>query len=161
MAINLKHAGFLWCETASAEEGELAIRAALPDLVILDWMLPGQSGWRWPRSCVAMNAPGSARHHAYGPGAPRGHKIQGLEAGATITSPSPFRPRNWWPGRGPFCAAAAWLAKASRSRGCSIPPPTACWRPTSRSSSGPNRIRLLFFFMTHPERVYTRAQSAP
>ena len=44
VVINLKHAGFLVVRAGSAEEAESTIRAALPDLVILDWMLPGQSG---------------------------------------------------------------------------------------------------------------------
>ena len=44
LAVNLKHNGFLVVRAGSAEEGESAIRAALPDLLILDWMLPGQSG---------------------------------------------------------------------------------------------------------------------
>lgn len=44
VAINLKHAGFLVVRAGTAEEAESTIRAALPDLVVLDWMLPGQSG---------------------------------------------------------------------------------------------------------------------
>ena len=68
VVINLKHAGFLVVRAGSAEEAESAIRAALPDLVILDWMLPGQSGvtpsrfhprsW-WP-ACVPCYV--AARH---------------------------------------------------------------------------------------------------
>ena len=44
VVINLKHAGFLVVRAGSAEEAESAIRSTLPDLVVLDWMLPGQSG---------------------------------------------------------------------------------------------------------------------
>ncbi len=44
LMINLRHAGFLGVCAATAEEAEPLIRAALPDLSILDWMLPGQSG---------------------------------------------------------------------------------------------------------------------
>ena len=44
IVINLKHAGFLVVRAGSAEEAESAIRAALPDLVLLDWMLPDMSG---------------------------------------------------------------------------------------------------------------------
>ena len=47
LMINLRHAGFLGVCAATAEEAESLIRAALPDLIILDWMLPGQS-------CVAL-----------------------------------------------------------------------------------------------------------
>src|SRR6185436_10020529 len=41
LAINLQHAGHRVVRASSAEEAESAIRAELPDVVILDWMLPG------------------------------------------------------------------------------------------------------------------------
>ncbi len=44
LAVNLRHNGFLVVRAGSAEEAESAIQAALPDLLILDWMLPGKSG---------------------------------------------------------------------------------------------------------------------
>jgi len=82
VAINLKHAGFLVVRAGSAEEGESAIRAALPDLVILDWMLPGQSGVALAKKLRADDRTRelpiimlTARVHEE-------DKIQGLEAGA-------------------------------------------------------------------------------
>ncbi len=44
IAINLRHAGHQVTLAASAEQAQRAIDAVLPDLVLLDWMLPGQSG---------------------------------------------------------------------------------------------------------------------
>ena len=44
VAVNLEHSGHRVRRAASAEEAEAAIRAALPDVVVLDWMLPGESG---------------------------------------------------------------------------------------------------------------------
>ena len=61
VVINLKHAGFLVVRAGSAEEAESTIRAALPDLVILDWMLPGQSGVALAKRFVPMNVPASCR----------------------------------------------------------------------------------------------------
>ena len=82
VAINLKHAGFLVVRAGSAEEGESAIRAALPDLVILDWMLPGQSGVALAKKLRADERTRelpiimlTARVHEE-------DKVQGLEAGA-------------------------------------------------------------------------------
>src|SRR5262245_66002175 len=44
LAVNLEHAGHRVLRAASAEEAENAIREELPDVLILDWMLPGESG---------------------------------------------------------------------------------------------------------------------
>ena len=44
VAVNLEHIGHKVLRAASAEEAEAAIRKALPDVLVLDWMLPGESG---------------------------------------------------------------------------------------------------------------------
>jgi two-component system phosphate regulon response regulator PhoB len=44
LAINLRHAGFEVTIAADAEEAQAAVDERLPTLVVLDWMLPGQSG---------------------------------------------------------------------------------------------------------------------
>ena len=44
VAVNLEHIGHTVLRAASAEEAEAAIRTALPDVLVLDWMLPGESG---------------------------------------------------------------------------------------------------------------------
>ena len=44
IAINLRHAGFEVAMAADADTAQTAVDRILPDLVVLDWMLPGQSG---------------------------------------------------------------------------------------------------------------------
>ena len=44
IAINLRHAGFEVTIAADSDHAQSAVDRVLPDLVILDWMLPGQSG---------------------------------------------------------------------------------------------------------------------
>ena len=44
IAINLKHAGFDVTSAVSAEAADEFVKAELPDAILLDWMLPGQSG---------------------------------------------------------------------------------------------------------------------
>ena len=90
VAINLKHAGFLVVRASSAEEGESAIRAALPDLLILDWMLPGQSGVSLAKKLRSDERTRelpiimlTARVHEE-------DKVQGLEAGADDYVTKPF-----------------------------------------------------------------------
>src|SRR3989337_229485 len=44
VAINLEHAGHHVLRARDAEQAQQLVRRALPDLILLDWMLPGQSG---------------------------------------------------------------------------------------------------------------------
>src|SRR5688572_33371393 len=44
IALNLRHAGYEVTVAAAADQATVAVDAVLPDLVLLDWMLPGQSG---------------------------------------------------------------------------------------------------------------------
>ena len=161
VAINLKHAGFLVVRAGSAEDGESAIRAALPDLVILDWMLAGQSGVALAKKLRADDRTRelpiimlTARVHEE-------DKIQGLEAGADDYVTKPFSPKEL------VARVRAVLRRRSPHlagetvdiKGLLLNPAThrvaAADQPIEL---GPTEFRLLFFFMTHPERVYTRAQ---
>jgi len=161
LTINLRHAGFLVVRAGSAEEGESAIRAALPDLLILDWMLPGQSGAALAKKLrqdertkelpIIML---TARVHEE-------DKIQGLEAGADDYVTKPFSPKELVARvRAVLRRRAPHLAgEAVEIDGLSLNPTTH--RVTVGGQPlelGPTEFRLLFFFMTHPERVYTRAQ---
>ncbi len=161
LAVNLKHAGFLVARAASAEEGDAVIRAALPDLVMLDWMLPGQSGIALARKLRADERTKelpiimlTARVHEE-------DKIQGLEAGADDYITKPFSPKEMVARvRAVLRRRSPHLAgEAINIGGLKLNPATH--RVTSGDQNielGPTEFRLLFFFMTHPERVYTRAQ---
>lgn len=161
VAINLKHAGFLVVRASSGEEAESAIRAALPDLIILDWMLPGQSGLSLAKK-VRMGERTrelpiimlTARVHEE-------DKILGLEAGADDYVSKPFSPKELVARvravlrrRAPHLAGDA-VEIGNLSLNPSTHRVTAAGQPVDL---GPTEFRLLFFFMTHPERVYTRSQ---
>ena len=161
VAINLKHAGFLVVRASSAEEAESTIRAALPDLIVLDWMLPGQSGVALARKIRADERTRelplimlTARVHEE-------DKIQGLEAGADDYVTKPFSPKELVARvRAVLRRRAPHLAGESVEVGdLSLNPAThrvtAGGQPVNL---GPTEFRLLFFFMTHAERVFTRAQ---
>ncbi len=161
VVINLKHAGFLVVRAGSAEAGESAIRAALPDLVILDWMLPGQSGVALAKKLRAAERTRelpiimlTARVHEE-------DKIQGLEAGADDYVTKPFSPKEL------VARVRAVLRRRSphlagetvEIAGLRLSPAThRVVAGEQLLDLGPTEFRLLFFFMTHPERVYTRAQ---
>ena len=61
VAVNLEHIGHKVLRAASAEEAEAAIRNALPDVLVLDWMLPGESGLRSRGACAPTSARASCR----------------------------------------------------------------------------------------------------
>lgn len=161
VAINLKHAGFLVVRAGSAEEAESAIRAALPDLVVLDWMLPGQSG-----IVLAKKLRGDERTREI----PvimltaRAHeedKVQGLEAGADDYVTKPFSPRELVARvRAVLRRRAPHLAGEAIEIGdLKLNPATHRVQAANQTIElGPTEFRLLFFFMTHAERVYSRAQ---
>ena len=57
IAVNLEHIGHRVRRAATAEEAESAIRDELPDVVVLDWMLPGESGLSFARRLRAERPP--------------------------------------------------------------------------------------------------------
>ena len=161
VAVNLRHAGFLVARASSAEEADSVIRAALPDVILLDWMLPGQSGVALAKKLRSDERTRelplimlTARVHEE-------DKVQGLEAGADDYVTKPFSPKELVARvravlrrRAPHLAGDA-VEIGNLSLNPSTHRVTAGGQPVDL---GPTEFRLLFFFMTHTERVYTRAQ---
>ncbi|HJV69761.1 phosphate regulon transcriptional regulator PhoB [Ideonella sp.] len=161
VAINLRHAGFDVTLAENADQATVAVDAVLPDLVLLDWMLPGQSGvalarrWRAdPRTRELPIIMLTAR-------ADETDKVAGLDAGADDYLTKPFstqellaRIRAVLRRRVPEA-----LDSAVELGGLKLDPST---RRVTRAGIdlklGPTEFRLLHFFMTHPERVHSRAQ---
>jgi two-component system phosphate regulon response regulator PhoB len=93
IAVNLEHAGFETLRAKSAEEAGRLLADILPDLVLLDWMLPGQSGL-----ALARRLRGDARTRDMPlifltARADEPDKIAGLEAGADDYITKPFAVR--------------------------------------------------------------------
>ena len=161
IAINLRHAGFDVTLALDADQAQAAVDGVLPDLVLLDWMLPGQSGValarRWRGDARTRELPIimlTAR-------ADESDKVAGLDAGADDYLTKPFstqellaRIRAVLRRRMPEALDAA-VAVA----GLQLDPST---RRVSKDGVdlrlGPTEFRLLHFFMTHPERVHSRSQ---
>ena len=165
IAINLRHAGHEVTLAASAEQAQRAIDAVLPDLVVLDWMLPGQSGlalarqWRGSERTrelpiIMLTARGE-----------EADKVAGLDAGADDYLAKPFSTNELM-----ARIRAVLRRKAPEAledmvevAGLRLDPST---RRISRRTTageidlkmGPTEFRLLHFLMTHPERVHSRAQ---
>ena len=165
IAINLRHAGFEVTIAADADAAQAAVDRVLPDLVLLDWMLPGQSGVqlarRWRADARTRELPLimlTAR-------AEEADKITGLDAGADDYLTKPFSPKELMARIRAVLRRKApeALDAAVEVLGLRLDPAT---RRVTRHMAGelrvvklgPTEFRLLHFLMTHPERVHSRPQ---
>jgi two-component system phosphate regulon response regulator PhoB len=161
VALNLEQAGYRAALAASAEEGLERIREELPDLVLLDWMLPGQSGIELARRLradertkrlpiIMLTARGAEED-----------KLRGLETGADDYVTKPFSMKELQARIKAVLRRRApeMTDDAVEYHGLRIDP--ASHVVTGKGKPlvmGPTEFRLLHFFMTHPERVYSRPQ---
>lgn len=161
IALNLRHAGF---EVVVAPDGEAAqneVDRVLPDLVLLDWMLPGASGLnlakRWRGQQRTKDLPVimlTAR-------AEETDKVAGLDAGADDYLTKPFSTQELM-----ARVRAVLRRKAPQALDSAVEIAGLRLDPATRRVScdeqdvkiGPTEFKLLHFFMTHPERVHSRAQ---
>jgi two-component system phosphate regulon response regulator PhoB len=159
LRLNLEDAGFAVSTVADAESAQAQIRSALPDLILLDWMLPGQSGL-----ALARILRGDARTRelpiimvtARGDEADR---VSGLEAWVDDYVTKPFSPREL---RARIKTVLRRRAPESAQEVLSVGPLTLdpiTHRVTAGDAPvelGPTEFRLLKFFLARPERVHSR-----
>lgn len=157
----LEQAGFLPIAAADAEEAQKIMEDTLPDLILLDWMLPGISGVEWARrlkkepiyrdiAIIVLTARGEEED-----------KVRGLEIGADDYMTKPFSPREL------VARIRAVLRRSGKIQGQAQITVGDLMLDTEqhRLSIGdkqlevsPTEFRLMHFFMTHPDKVYSRTQ---
>ena len=165
IAINLRHAGHEVTVAADAQQAQLEVDAVLPDLVVLDWMLPGQSGLS-----LARQWRGAARTRALPiimltARAEEPDKVAGLDAGADDYMAKPFSTHELM-----ARIRAVLRRRAPESLDSVVEVGDLRLDPATRRVArrigdahhevrvGPTEFRLLHFLMTHPERVHSRSQ---
>ncbi|QSI77217.1 MULTISPECIES: phosphate regulon transcriptional regulator PhoB [Niveibacterium] len=161
IAANLTRAGHTVVRAADAETAQRIVRDALPDLVLLDWMLPGISGIELAKRLRAEERTRSIPIIMLTARSDESDKIAGLEIGADDYITKPFSPREL------VARIKALLRRrapqvtddAVELGGLRLDPAThrVSAGPTPLAL-GPTEFRLLHFLMTHPERVHSRAQ---
>jgi two-component system phosphate regulon response regulator PhoB len=159
LALNLEHAGHHVLRARDAEQAGELVRHALPDLILLDWMLPGQSGASFARKLrqdertkqvpiIMLTARGAEQD-----------KVAGLDAGADDYVTKPFSPREL------LARIKALLRRRAPEltdepieiSGLKLDPATHRVRARgTQLDLGPTEFRLLHFLMAHPERVHSR-----
>ena len=160
IAVNLSFAGHKVLRAFDADQAQTLIRAELPDLILLDWMLPGTSGLAVARKLrndertravpvIMLTAKGSEQD-----------KVDGLEAGADDYITKPFSPKELMARIKAVLPPRAQLTDdVIDVGGLKLDPVTHRLSGNNQSLQiGPTEFRLLHFFMTHPERVFSRSQ---
>ncbi|HHO68270.1 MAG TPA: phosphate regulon transcriptional regulatory protein PhoB [Gammaproteobacteria bacterium] len=157
----LEKAGFEVEEAGDAEAALLALAARLPDLVLLDWMLPGMSGIELARRLRREEVTAQLPVILLTARVDENDRVHGLDVGADDYVTKPFSPRE-------LVARINAVLRRARGAGGEDVVEIGGLRldPAShRVEAGgeplglaPTEFRLLRFFMTHPDRVYSREQ---
>ncbi len=158
---SLLRAGHQTRHALDAETAEKLVREALPDLIVLDWMLPGASGIEFARRLRGAERTRTVPIIMLTARSDEQDKITGLDVGADDYITKPFSPREL---AARIKAVLRRLAPqttedAVEIAGLKLDPTTH--RVTAKGevlALGPTEFRLLHFFMTHTERVHTRGQ---
>ena len=161
IAVNLRHNGFdpIWSEDGVSAQRE--IDTLVPDLILLDWMLPGQSGLtlarRW-RADARTRAIPILMLTARGD---EPDKVEGLDAGADDYITKPFSTQEMLARLRAVLRRRAPEAAAERVEVGELVLDTATHRVTWQGAPlkvGPTEFKLLGYLMQHAERVHSRAQ---
>jgi len=159
--VNLRRAGHEVILAGDVETARRLVGAALPDLILLDWMLPGMSGIDFARQLRRDARTKTLPVIMLTARAEERDKVEGLDVGADDYITKPFSPREL------VARIKAVLRRhapqvtedAVELGGIKLDP--VSHRVTAGNEDvtfGPTEFRLLHFLMTHPERVYTRTQ---
>ena len=161
ISCNLELAGHRALRAGNAEQALEMVRNELPDLVVLDWMLPGMSGIEFARRLRADKRTQGVPLIMLTARADEQDKLAGLETGADDYLTKPFSPRELNARVKAVLRRRAPQATDDTVEIAGLALDPASHRVTGNGaplSPGPTEFRLLHFLMTHAERVYSRAQ---
>jgi two-component system, OmpR family, phosphate regulon response regulator PhoB len=161
LRVNLVDAGYTVRGAADAETAQTMLKDELPDLVLLDWMLPGQSGLALAKQLRADSRTRELPIIMVTARSDEADKVAGLEAWVDDYVTKPFSPRELKARiKSVLRRRAPEAAQEPLSAGRLVLDPT-----THRVSVdgkpvhlGPTEFRLLRFLLARPERVHSRAQ---
>ena len=161
IAINLERAGYRALRASSVGKAEALLRETLPDLVLLDWMLPDTPGMTFARRLRGDQRTKEIPIIMLTARTGEADRVAGLEAGVDDYITKPFFPREMLARiRAVMRRCLPQLTgEVVEIAGVRLDP--AARRITCNGHDielGDIEFRMLHFFMTHPERVYSRAQ---
>jgi two-component system phosphate regulon response regulator PhoB len=165
ISINLTHAGYTVSRALQADEALQLLRNSKPDLVILDWMMPGKSGVQFARELRSSPATQAIPILMLTAKGEEADKVLGLDAGADDYVTKPFSPKEL------VARVKALLRRhvleVVEEKALVLGPmqlDPAAHRLAIRISEntskalalGPTEFRLMQFLMANPERVHSR-----
>jgi two-component system phosphate regulon response regulator PhoB len=161
IAFGLKRAGFDVREAEDCRTARAALADKRPDLVLLDWMLPDMSGLELARSLKRDRETKELPIILLTARAEETDKVAGLDGGADDYVTKPFSPRELLARINAVLRRTGPNAGEERIEFDGLALDQASHRVLVGDRTvplGPTEYRMLEFFMTHPERVYTRDQ---
>jgi two-component system phosphate regulon response regulator PhoB len=161
IAFGLRRAGFDVREAEDCSAARASIADHRPDLLLVDWMLPDQSGLDLTRAIKRNKDTEDMPVIMLTARADEHDKVTGLEGGADDYVTKPFSPRELLARIHAVLRRSSVAGTGERLESAGLVLDTAGHRVTvdgQTVSLGPTEYRLLQFFMEHPERVYSRSQ---
>lgn len=161
LSMVLQQAGFEVLAAGDTEKAQKMLAQSQPDLLLLDWMLPGMSGVEWARRLkkdpehrdlpiILLTARGEEED-----------KVRGLEIGADDYMTKPFSPKEL------VARIRAVLRRSGKTKDVAQIAVGDMVLDTEQHrfiigdkqlEVSPTEFRLMQFFMTHPDKVYSRTQ---
>lgn len=161
IGFTIERAGYSWAAAVDIKEAALCIGERLPDLILLDWMLPGSSGIDYAKRLrkddltqdipiIMLTARGE-----------ESDKLRGFDAGIDDYISKPFSPKELVARIKAVLRRASPLKEDAICQFEELKLDASSHRVSVNNRNvdmGPTEFKLLQFLMTHPERVYSRTQ---
>lgn len=161
VVFSLERAGFETAEAADCGEARRCVADHIPDLILLDWMLPDTSGIEFARSLKRDDATRDVPVIMLTARGDEDDKVRGLESGVDDYITKPFSSRELVARINAVLRRVAPEGSGDVLSFRGLVLNTASHRVTANDRNlelGPTEFRLLRFFMGHPERVFSRSQ---
>ncbi len=161
LGYSLMKEGFSCDEAADIDQARASVETNRPSLILLDWMLPGMSGIDYARRLRSVPETRDIPIIMLTAKGEEADKVKALDSGADDYITKPFSTKEL------VARVKAVLRRYSADnedgvievRGLLLDPDT--YRVTANEQDleiSPTEFKLLHFFITHPERVYSRSQ---
>lgn len=161
VAFGLRRAGYTVHEAEDCREARRQVADHRPDLLLVDWMLPDMSGLEFTRQLKKDRETRDLPVIMLTARAEEHDKVAGLEGGADDYLTKPFSPRELLARIQAVLRRTAPAIEGEVVTHDRLVLDVAGQRVMADEATvalGPTEYRLLAFFMTHAERVYTRSQ---
>ena len=159
IAVNLRHNGFAPTVVFDGAAAQREVDAVLPDVILLDWMLPGESGVTLARRWRAHERTKPVPLIMLTARSEESDKVQGLDAGADDYVTKPFSTHELLARIRAVLRRRAPEISNDQVQIGELTLDAGTYRVNHQGRElkvGPTEFKLLHFLMRHPERVHTR-----